>query len=57
LLNSSDTLDKVLASHKLYKRPVMLVQEDSGRFMTIRQDTNGKNAPDQIFRLDLMAGY
>ena len=57
LLNSSDTLDKVLASHKLYKRPVMLVQEDRGRFMTIRQDANGKNAPDQIFRLDLMAGY
>ena len=57
LLNSSDTLDKVLASHKFYKRPVMLMQEDSGRFMTIRQDANGKNAPDQIFRLDLMAGY
>lgn len=57
LLNSSDTLDKVLASHKLYKRPVMLMREESGRFMTIRQDSNGKNAPDQIFRLDLMVGY
>ena len=57
LLNSGDTLDKVLASHKLYKHPVMLMQEESGRFMTIRQDTNGKNAPDQIFRLDLMVGY
>lgn len=57
LLNSGDTLDKVLASHQLYKRPVMLVREDSGRFMTIRQDANGKNAPDQIFRLDLMVGY
>lgn len=57
LLNSGDTLDKVLASHQLYKRPVMLMQEDSGRFMTIRQDANGKNAPDQIFRLDLMVGY
>ncbi|TAN85941.1 MAG: DEAD/DEAH box helicase [Gallionella sp.] len=57
LLNSGDTLDKVLASHQLYKRPVMLMQEDSGRFMTIRQDANGKNAPDQIFRLDLMLGY
>jgi len=57
LLNSGDTLDKVLASHQLYKRPVMLVQEDSGRFMTIRQDANGKNAPDQVFRLDLMVGY
>ena len=57
LLNSGDTLDKVLASHQLYKRPVMLMQEDSGRFMTIRQDANGKNSPDQIFRPDLMAGY
>lgn len=57
LLNSGDTLDKVLASHKFYKRPVMLMQEDSGRFMTIRQDANGKNVPDQIFRLDLMVGY
>lgn len=57
LLNSGDTLDKVLASHQLYKRPVMLMQEDGGRFMTIRQDANGKNAPDQIFRLDLMVGY
>ncbi len=57
LLNSSDTLDKVLASHKLYKHPVMLLREDGGRFMTIRQDANGKNAPDQIFRLDLMVGY
>lgn len=57
LLNSGDTLDKVLASHQLYKRPVMLMQEDSGRFMTIRQDANGKNEPDQIFRLDLMVGY
>ncbi len=57
LLNSGDTLDKVLASHQLYKRPVMLMREDSGRFMTIRQNDNGKNEPDQIFRLDLMVGY
>ena len=55
LLNSGDTLDKVLASHQLYKRPVMLMLEDGGRFMTIRQDANGKNSPDQIFRVDLMA--
>lgn len=57
LLNSGDTLDKVLASHQLYKRPVMLMREENGRFMTIRQDANGKNAPDQIFRLDLMVTY
>lgn len=57
LLNSGDTLDKVLASHQLYKRPVMLMLEDGGRFMTIRQDANGKNSPDQIFRVDLMVAY
>jgi len=57
LLNSGDTLDKVLASHQLYKRPVMLMREESSRFMTIRQDANGKNMPDQIFRLDLMVSY
>ena len=34
----------------------MLMQEDGGRFMTIQQDNNGKNVPDQIFRLDLMNG-
>ena len=55
LMNSSDTLDKVLASHQRYKRPVMLMREDGQRFMTIRQDANGKNSPDQVFRLDLMA--
>jgi len=54
LLNSGDTLDKVLASHQLYKRPVMLMREDGGRFMTIRQNNKGMNEPDQIFRLDLM---
>lgn len=54
LLNSGDTLDKVLASHQLYKRPMMLMRDASGRFMTIRQDANGKNVEDQIFRLDLM---
>lgn len=56
LLNSSDTLDKVLASHQRYKRPMMLMRDSDGRFMTIRQDENGKNSPDQVFRLDLMVG-
>jgi type III restriction enzyme len=56
LLNSSDTLDKVLASHQRYKRPMMSMRDSDGRFMTIRQDENGKNSPDQVFRLDLMVG-
>ena len=57
ILNSGDTLDKVLAGHQLYKRPVMLLCEDGGRVMTIRQNANGKNEPDQIFRVDLMPNY
>ncbi len=57
LLNTGDTLDKVLASHQLYKRPVMLLCEDGGRVMTIRQNANGKNEPDHVFRVDLMPGY
>jgi hypothetical protein len=46
----------VLASHQRYKRPTMLMRDSDGRFMTIRQDENGKNSPDQVFRLDLMVG-
>jgi hypothetical protein len=57
LLNSGDTLDKVLASHQLYKRPVMLLCENGGRVMTIRQNAMGTNEPDQVFRVDLMPGY
>ncbi|NBQ68860.1 MAG: DEAD/DEAH box helicase [Nitrosomonadaceae bacterium] len=55
LLNSGDTLDKAVAAHQLYKHPVMLMREDSGRFMTIRQNDKGVNEKNQIFRLDLMA--
>ncbi len=43
-----------VAVHQLYKRSVMLMREDGGRFMTIRQNDEGVNEPDQIFRLDLM---
>lgn len=57
ILNSGDTQDKVLTSHQLYRRPMMLTQDNDGRVMTIRQDANGKNDLDQIFRLDLMASW
>lgn len=57
ILNSGDTQDKVLASHQLYRRPMMLTQEDDGRFMTIRQDANGRNDLDQVFRVDLMVSW
>jgi len=56
LLNSSNTQDKVLANHQTYKCPLMLKRDLTGRFMTIRQNANGKNVEDQIFRLELMTG-
>jgi superfamily II DNA or RNA helicase len=55
ILNSGDSQDKMIASHQLYRRPIMLTREPDGRFMTIRQNDNGKNDLDQIFRVDLMA--
>jgi type III restriction enzyme len=36
ILNGEDTLDKATAEHRLYGVPVMLVLEDSGRFMTVK---------------------
>jgi len=58
ILNSDDTLDKILAEHKLYGVPLMLVQEDSGRFMTVKYfPTTGRNEQDQIFRVENLAGY
>jgi len=58
ILNGDDTLDKVLAEHKLYGVPKMLVQDADGRFMTIKYFPNtGRNEEDQIFRIENLAGY
>lgn len=58
ILNGDDTLDKILAEHKLYGVPLMLVQDDGGRFMTVKYFVNtGRNEEDQIFRIENLAGY
>jgi type III restriction enzyme len=57
ILNSGDTQDKVLASHQVYRRPMMLSREADGRFMTIQQESNGSNFLDQVFRVSLMTSY
>ena len=58
ILNGDDTLDKILAEHKLYGVPLMLVQDADGRFMTVKYFPNtGRNEEDQIFRIENMAGY
>ena len=58
ILNGDDTLEKVQAEHKLYKVPLMLVQDAGGRFMTVKYFENtGRNEEDQIFRVENLAGY
>ncbi|MBP6421410.1 MAG: DEAD/DEAH box helicase family protein [Propionivibrio sp.] len=58
ILNGDDTLDKVLAEHKVYGTPLMLAQDDGGRFMTVKFFANtGRNELDQIFRIENLAGY
>jgi type III restriction enzyme len=63
ILNGDDTLDKVLAEHKVYGTPLMLAQDNSngngsGRFMTVKFFANtGRNELDQIFRIENLAGY
>ena len=58
ILNGDDTVDKVLAEHKFYGAPVMLTQDEDGRFMTVKFfDRTGRNDKDQIFRIENLAGY
>jgi len=58
ILNGDDTLDKILAEHKEYGVPLMLAQDDGGRFMTVKFFAKtGRNEEDQIFRLENLAGY
>ncbi|MEO5661058.1 MAG: DEAD/DEAH box helicase family protein [Polaromonas sp.] len=58
ILNGDDTLDKIQAEHKLYRVPLMLVQDAGGRFMTVKYFANtGRNEEDQIFRVENLAGY
>lgn len=58
ILNGDDTLDKVSAEHKTYGTPIMLVREDTGRFLTVRyNEKTDKNVLDQIFRVENLVGY
>jgi superfamily II DNA or RNA helicase len=58
LINSLNTPDKALASHKLYRKPLMVMHEDSGRWMTLRyNEKSDKLEPDAVFRVDALAEY
>lgn len=58
LINSLKNPDKAVASHKLYRRPLLVMKEGSGRWMTLRyNDKNGRNEPDAVFRVEAMTEY
>lgn len=58
ILNGADTLDKILAEHREYGVPLMLVQDSGGRFMTVKYfSKTGRNEEDHIFRIENLAGY
>lgn len=58
LINSPKTPDKVQATHQLYRKPVMVTREESGRWMTLRfDDQTGKNEPDAVFRIAALPHY
>lgn len=55
ILNKTDDLDKSVSEHKIYRRPLMVVREDSGRFMTVEfREATGRNELDRAFQLDLL---
>lgn len=58
LINSLKNPDKAMASHKLYRQPLMVMKENSGRWMSLRfNDKTGKNEPDAVFRIDALTEY
>ncbi|MHB1348622.1 MAG: DEAD/DEAH box helicase [Desulfobulbaceae bacterium] len=58
LLNSGNTPDKAVASHAMYRQPLMVMREKSGRWMTLRlNEKTNKLEPDAVFRVDALAEY
>jgi hypothetical protein len=58
LINSLNTPDKALASHKLYRKPLMVMHEEAGRWMTLRyNEKTDKLEPDAVFRVDALTEY
>lgn len=58
ILNDEGSINKVQAEHKVYGVPLMLAQDENGRFMTVKYlEQSGRIAEDQVFRLENLAGY
>ena len=58
LLNSDETVEKVVAAHKIYGPPVMLKRRDDGSFWIVRYIASRHRVEeDQAFRVENMAQY
>jgi len=58
LLNSDETLEKVVAAHKTYGSPVMLTRRDDGSVWIARYiPSRNRVEEDQAFRVENMAQY
>ncbi|MEI6267875.1 MAG: hypothetical protein WCP01_03270 [Methylococcaceae bacterium] len=58
IINYGDTLEKINAEHKLYGKPLMLIQQEDDRFWMMRYiESTKKIEPDQVFRVENMGQY
>ena len=58
LLNSDETLEKSVATHKTYGPPVMIKRRDDGSFWIVRYiESRNRIEEDQAFRVENMAQY
>jgi len=58
LLNSDETVEKVVAVHKTYGPPVMLKRRDDGSLWIVRYiASRNRVEEDQAFRVENMAQY
>jgi type III restriction enzyme len=58
ILNSDDTLEKLIAEHKIYGKPIMLNPKDDGRFWMVKFIEQLHRAEeDQVFRVENMGQY
>lgn len=47
-----------MASHKLYRQPLMVMKENSERWMTLRfNEKSAKNEPEAVSRIEAMTEY
>lgn len=58
ILHNEETSDKVMADHKIYRVPLMLVRDANGQFMTVRNnERTDRNELNQVFRIENMQEY